>query len=101
MASITSPPWGAVPQLAGGSPTREGLSQKRSVGVDLFTSVNLQGIHSRPIKLISAKIPACAETYGESTNGMSLLESRFLLAGNRLIQLPSRKHTLTFAKKKK
>lgn len=55
MVSITSRPQGVVPQTSGGSPGREALSQKRSVGVDLFTRVNLQEIHRRPIKFISAK----------------------------------------------
>lgn len=55
MVSITSRPEGVVPQPSGGSPAREVLSQKRSVGVDLFTRVKLQEIHRRPIKFISAK----------------------------------------------
>ena len=101
MVSITSRPQGVVPQPTGRSPVREGLSQKRSVGVDLFTRANLQEIHRRPIKFISAKIPACTEMYGGSTNRMRLREPRLLLAGNRLIQLPSRKHMLTLMKKKR
>lgn len=100
MVSITSRPRGVAlsPQT---DPQLEKGYLKKICGCRCFTRVNLKEFHRRPVRAISAEIPACPEMYRESTNEVQPRESRILLAENRLVKLPSRKYMLIFVKKKR